>query len=61
MSETSQNGKTSISNAIIIPKGLISRAALKFPFIIEITERVLPHEGQAIPVTLLNTQGVIPV
>lgn len=44
--------------AINTPRGLSNRASVKLPWDNKSTERVLPQEGQAIPVTFLNIQGV---
>ncbi len=48
MSVIIQIGAISIITAIIYPIGFKSRASTKFPFIIEIIERVEPQEGQGI-------------
>ncbi len=44
--------------AIITPRGLSSKASANLPCDNKSTERVLPQEGQAIPVAFLNIQGV---
>lgn len=50
-----------IINRIRYPKGFINNALMKFDFNNSITERVVPHEGHAKPVTDLIMQVLNPI
>lgn len=58
MSVKINNGIKISATATIIPNGFIETESVIFPFIRRISERVMPHEGQGMPVTFLNRHNV---